>query len=113
MEVERRLGFEPVDREADRLGYDTESRAPRTGRLRFIELKGRVEGANTITVSKNEILTPVNKPDDYILAIVEFVDGARHRVHYARRPFRREPDFGVTSVNYDLADLLAQGQDPA
>jgi SNF2 family DNA or RNA helicase len=113
MEVERRLGFEPVDREADRLGYDIESRDPRTGRLRFIEVKGRVSGAETITVTKNEILTSLNKPDDYILAIVEFRDGDGHRVHYVRRPFRREPDFGVTSVNYDFAQLLARSEEPA
>lgn len=112
MEVERRLGCEPVDREADRLGYDIESRDPRTGKLRFIEVKGRVAGASTITVTKNEILTSLNKPEDYILAIVEFLDGDRHRVHYVRRPFRREPDFGVTSVNYDLAELLSGAEEP-
>ena len=41
MEVERSLGFEPVDREFERLGYDVESRDPHgnTG-LRFIEVKG-------------------------------------------------------------------------
>ena len=32
--------------------------------------------------------------DDYILAIVEFMADGTHRVHYLRRPFRREPDFG-------------------
>ncbi|MGE5571726.1 MAG: helicase-related protein [Bacteroidota bacterium] len=113
MEIERRLGFEPVDREADKLGYDLESRDPRTGRLRFIEVKGRVAGAETVTVTKNEILTSLNKPDDYILAIVEFLDDGQHRVHYVRRPFRREPDFGVTSVNYDFAELLARAGEPA
>ncbi|MBX6772994.1 MAG: DUF3883 domain-containing protein [Chloroflexi bacterium] len=112
MEVERRLGYEPVDREAERLGYDIESRDPRTGRLRFIEVKGRVHGADTITVTRNEVLTSLNKPDDYILAIVEFLDGDGHRVHYVRRPFRREPDFGVTSVNYDFGELLARGEAP-
>jgi SNF2 family DNA or RNA helicase len=111
MEVERRLGFEPVDREADKLGYDIESHDPRTGRLRFIEVKGRVAGAATITVTKNEILTSLNKPDDYILAIVEFLDGDQPRVHYVRRPFRREPDFGVTSVNYELRELLARAEE--
>jgi SNF2 family DNA or RNA helicase len=113
IEVERRLGFEPTDREADKLGYDIESRDPDTGHLRFIEVKGRVTGANTITVTKNEILTSLNKPEDFILAIVEFVDGDQHRVHYVRRPFRREPDFGVTSVNYDFAELLARAEEPA
>jgi hypothetical protein len=32
--------------------------------------------------------------------------------YYIRRPFRREPDFGVTSVNYDLADLILRAADP-
>ena len=71
METERGLGFDPVDREFDKLGYDVESRVPGTGKLRFIEVKGRAEGATTITVTKNEILTSLNKPDDYILAIVQ------------------------------------------
>jgi len=32
MEIERRLGFEPTDRETEKLGYDVESRIPGTGR---------------------------------------------------------------------------------
>jgi hypothetical protein len=32
--------------------------------------------------------------------------------HYVRRPFGGEPDFGVTSVNYDLDKLLARAEDP-
>jgi hypothetical protein len=117
MEVERTLGFEPTDREFDKLGYDIESLEPSTGRLRFLEVKGRVSGAATITVTKNEILYSLNKPEDFILAIVEFLsgelEGKTHRVHYVRRPFQREPDFGVTSVNYDFADLLARAEVPA
>ena len=106
LEVERQLGFLPLDREPEKLGYDIESRDPRTGRLRFLEVKGRVAGAPTITVTKNEILYSLNKPEDYILAIVEFREGGGHRVYYCHQPFRREPDFGVTSVNYDLQELL-------
>jgi SNF2 family DNA or RNA helicase len=113
MEVERTLGFEPTDHEFDKLGYDIESLERSTGRLRFLEVKGRVSGAATITVTKNEILYSLNKPDDFILAIVEFLDGDAHRVHYVRRPFQREPDFGVTSVNYDFTELIARAQAPA
>jgi hypothetical protein len=113
MEVERGLGFEPTDREFEKLGYDIESRVAGTGRLRFIEVKGRITGAETVTVTKNEILYSLNKPDDFILALVEFLDGDAHRVHYLRHPFQREPDFGVTSVNYDFAELLARAGDPA
>ncbi len=112
MEVERRLGFDPVDREYEKLGYDIESRVPGTGRLRFIEVKGRVSGADTITVTRNEILYSLNKPEDFILAIVEFMEDGAHRVHYVRRPFQREPDFGVTSVNYSFAELIARGEAP-
>jgi SNF2 family DNA or RNA helicase len=113
MEIERSLGFEPTDREFEKLGYDIESRVLGTGKLRFIEVKGRVSGADTITVTKNEILYSLNKPDDFILAIVEFLPDDAHRVHYLRQPFRREPDFGVTSVNYDFGELLVRAEAPS
>jgi superfamily II DNA or RNA helicase len=113
LEVERQLGFEPTDREYEKLGYDIESRDVRTGRIRFLEVKGRVSGAATITVTKNEILYSLNKPEDFILAVVEFLEGDAHRVHYVRQPFQREPDFGVTSVNYDFPELLTRAEKPA
>ena len=112
MDIERGLGFEPTDRELEKLGYDIESRVPGTGKLRFIEVKGRVTGAPTLTVTRNEILYSLNKPEDFILAIVEFLDADRHRVHYLRQPFRREPDFDAVSVNYDFAELLARTETP-
>jgi hypothetical protein len=39
--------------------------------------------------------------------------GDEHRVYYAREPFRREPDFGVTSVNYSFAELLERAGSPS
>jgi SNF2 family DNA or RNA helicase len=113
MDVERRLGFEPTDRELEKLGYDIESRIPGTGKLRFIEVKGRVSGAQSITVTRNEILYSLNKPDEFILAIVEFLDADTHKVHYLCQPFQREPDFGANSVNYDFSELLARAMPPA
>lgn len=105
------LVADPIDREFEKLGYDIESRIPSEGRLRFIEVKGRITGADVINVTRNEILYSLNKPDDFILAIVEF-DGEAHKVHYLRTPFQREPDFGVTSVNYSFAELLARAEAP-
>lgn len=113
MDIERGLGFEPTDREFEKLGYDIESRVPGTGKLRFLEVKGRVQGAATITVTKNEILYSLNKPEDFVLAIVEFTSEDAHRVLYLRQPFQREPDFGVTSVNYDFAELLGRAGNPS
>jgi superfamily II DNA or RNA helicase len=110
MEAERRLGFTPVDVSAEKRGYDIESQPKDSGKLRFIEVKGRTAGSDTVTVTKNEVLTALNKPEEFILALVE-VDGAVSRAPvYVRQPFTREPDFGVTSMNYALRDLLARGE---
>ena len=79
---------------------------------RFIEVKGRAKEARTVTITKNEILTGLNKPDDFILAIVT-VDQDVTVVHYCRTPFEKEPDFKATSVNYDLEKLLVQAKEPA
>ncbi len=113
MEIERGLGFEPVDVELEKVGYDILSRdGTPGGRTRFLEVKGRAAGAATVTVTKNEVLYSLNNPEQYILAVVEFLADGEHRVHYIRSPFGREPDFDVTSVNYDLAKLLARAEEP-
>ena len=66
-------------------------------------------GARTITVTKNEILAGLNKPEDYLLVVVEveFVDGQTRAgaIHYMAAPFQKEPDFAATSVNYDWHEL--------
>lgn len=113
MEEERKLGFEPVDREHEKVGYDIESRDPKTGHLRLIEVKGRVSGARTVTVTRNEITYSLNNPKNYILAIVEFLKNGKHRVHYVREPFQKMPDFDVASVNCEFAELLKKGKEPS
>jgi Domain of unknown function (DUF3883) len=100
---------------------DVESRITGTGKLRFLEVKDRAVGADTVTITRNEIMTALNKPDDFILAIVTVdlsasngqagADKADQR--YVHQPFQREPDFAVTSVNYDLRDLLNRATPPA
>ncbi|MCC6694826.1 MAG: DUF3883 domain-containing protein [Candidatus Hydrogenedentes bacterium] len=108
MAKERELGFAPRDVSDANCGYDIESRVPGNGKLRFIEVKGRRADANTITVTKNEILTALNKPDDFILAVV-LVDGEATALHYVTRPFQVQPDFGATSVNYRIGEILSAG----
>jgi superfamily II DNA/RNA helicase len=116
MQTERALGFLPVDREFDKLGYDIESAIPGTGRLRFIEVKGRIAGADTVTVTKNEILYSLNKPDDFILAMVAFGPDGSHEVKYLRRPFHEKgvtTDFAGATVNFPFAQLLAEATCPS
>ena len=112
METERRLGFIPRDVSDENLGYDVESSIPNSGLLRFLEVKGRVRGAKTVTITKNEILTGLNKPEQFILALA-ILDPDQEAVRYVRMPFEKEPDFNATSVNYDLTALLDLAQEPA
>lgn len=77
METEIRLGHSPRDVSADSLGYDIESRDGETGLLRFIEVKGRHAGAETVTVTYNEIRALCNRPDTGILALAEVDDDGR------------------------------------
>ncbi len=112
MAAERKLGFEPVDREYEKVGYDVESRDPKTGQLRFIEVKGRRADADTITVTKNEILTSLNAPDKFILAIVRLFGDGRHELGYVREPFQSEPEFSVASVNYSMKALWERAEPP-
>ncbi len=113
MAAEKAMGYEPRDVGAERLGYDIESRHPETGQLRFIEVKGRADGADTVTVTRNEILTGLNKPDTFIFAIVQVSGGFAGEPRYVREPFHKEPDFGATSVTYKLSELLARATAPA
>jgi 5S rRNA maturation endonuclease (ribonuclease M5) len=112
MEAETSLGNDPKDVSGKKCGYDIESKVQADGKLRFIEVKGRVLGALTVTVTRNEILTALNKPDDFILAIGQ-VEGEREKLVYIRQPFQQEPDFAVESINYNLQDLLSRGAPPA
>ena len=111
MQAERQLGYIPRDVSAEKCGYDIESKMPGTGKLRFIEVKGRVKDSTTVIVTKNEVLTALNKPDDFFLAIV-LVDGETTTPYYVSKPFQREPDFDATSVIYKLDKLLNKGVIP-
>lgn len=106
---EESQGYRTEDVSAQKCGWDVTSHS-NNGEIRFLEVKGRVKGAPTVTVTRNEILTSLNQPDKFILAIV-LVDGnnAESPV-YIRRPFQKEPEFGVTSINYDVNQLISLGE---
>ena len=94
-------------------GFDILSRNPETGELFFIEVKGRADGADTVTVTRNEILTALNKPEQFILALVKVKDGYTE-LRYLRNPFsgQEETFFDVTSVNYNLEKLFGKAEEP-
>ncbi len=111
--AERAAGREPREMPRNNPGYDIESYDPKRKELLFIEVKGRVAGAATVTLTRNEILTALNRPDHWILALVEIEDGRAAQPRYVMRFFDREPGFAETSVNFDLARLVSRSVAPA
>jgi superfamily II DNA or RNA helicase len=117
MDAERALGHEVIDVSAQKCGWDiTSIPLAVDGKLpesRHIEVKGRVKGSTTVTVSRNEIMYGLNQADKFILAIV-LVDesDAPEGPFYVRRPFTSEPDWAVTSNNLDLRKLLERATPP-
>jgi hypothetical protein len=109
MRAEAEAGFAPRDVSAQNLGYDIESRESSSGRLRYVEVKGRADGATTVTVTRNEILCSLNSPEQWHLAIVSIAGDRAEPPIYLTAPFKREPDFGATSVNYSIKELTQAG----
>lgn len=113
--AEEAKGCHVVDVSADKCGWDLTSHPPVVDHLqpepRHIEVKGRAEGATTVTVSRNEILYAFNQGDKFLLAVVIVnEDDSYAGPYYIRHPFDREPGWGVASVNYNLADLLQKAE---
>jgi len=111
--AERRLGRRPKEMPPNNPGYDILSKDPLTGEILFIEVKGRVEGAPTFTITKNEILTALNKPDQFLLALVA-VEGDSTNVRYLRKPFAgpEEIYFEMASADYKWNELFERGELP-
>jgi hypothetical protein len=86
--IEKRLGHETEDMPHSHPGYDIRSTL-HTGETLFVEVKGRIEGADAFVVTQNELRFAANVPEAYLLALVEVsADGAEHdRVRYLVRPY--------------------------
>ena len=109
MAIERELGNDPVDVSAQKVGYDIESRVPPApdGSLRparFIEVKGRAAGADTVTVSRNEMLCALNAAEQFVLAVVE-VGPDQTRTTYLRAPCFGEPSAANVMSSYNIQRL--------
>ena len=115
MRAEAARGHRCVDVSKDKCGWDVTSYPPAAGGVvpepRHIEVKGRVKGANTVTVTRNEILYAFNQGEKFVLAVV-FVnpDDSTEGPFYLRNPFQKEPDWGAASVNYALPELLKRAE---
>lgn len=111
---ERALGRRPREMAHNNPGYDVLSRDPITDELVFIAVKGRAVGGDTVTVSKNHVLTALNKPEAFILALVAVAADDSTDLRYLASPFRGDQDtlFDITSVTFDWAGLWDRAEPP-
>jgi hypothetical protein len=116
--TEERLGRDPREMPHNNPGYDIASTTA-DGHLLFIEVKGRIAGAETVTITRNEILTSLNT-DRWVLALVEVCDDAAGRpadgARYLHHPFRGQLDdlgFNETSRTFGWKPLWEAAGDPA
>lgn len=113
-QAEEKRGCRVVDVSAQKCGWDITAYPPavdgKQPEARHIEVKGRVKGATTVTITRNEMLYALNQSDKFHLAIVLVSEAdAIEGPFYLRNPFDTEPGWGVSSVNYDLKALLEKG----
>ena len=56
---------------AQKVGYDIASYDPDADHMRFIEVKGQVDGADTVMITRQEVITSLHEPRKFILAVVQ------------------------------------------
>jgi superfamily II DNA or RNA helicase len=112
--AERALGREPEELPHSNPGYDIRSLAS-DGHLLFLEVKGRIAGATSVTITRNEILTGLNT-DRWILALVNVEPTGQTEARYLRHPFRGQLDdlgFTETSRTFSWSKLWKAAQPPS
>jgi SNF2 family DNA or RNA helicase len=112
MAAETAMGHQPTDVSHLNVGYDIESVDSDTGRLRFLEVKGRNAQASSVTVSNNEIITGLNAGENYALVIVLVDGGEVSDPYYIWNPPFPTPNQFVAGVNLKLDQLLAMNTPP-
>lgn len=112
--AELSLGRSPKEMPHNNKGYDIESRRP-DGDLTFIEVKGRVIGAQDFTITASEILCGLNNGANHILALVEVAEDDSTTVRYIRDPFSGrapEPGFGENARTLAWRDYWDLATEP-
>jgi len=110
--AERALGRTPIDRSEQRgIGFDIES-SDAEGNLVFIEVKGRVEGADSVTLTYNELKCGNNEPQKFRLAISTISGDQAALPLYVSGIDWGRPGFGATGQNFALSQLLSVAEGP-
>jgi SNF2 family DNA or RNA helicase len=115
LDEEARIGRQTEEMPHSNPGFDIRS-IDTNGHLLLIEVKGRIEGSTTVTVTRNEILTGLNTAERYLLALVEVRTDGTCQVRYLRDPFAgksRQLHFAERSTTFDWVKLWEVADVPA
>ena len=113
MATERALGNQPEDVSAQKVGYDIASYDPDADHVRFIEVKGRVDGADTVMITRQEVITSLHEPNQFILAIVQVASGVPCNPGYIYGKLdTREPPFEQSAIQFNIKSLLERAEEP-
>ena len=104
---EKALGHEPRDVSADKIGYDIWSLVPETSDLRFIEVKGRRVGADTVMITRQELITSLNKPETSSWLLSKLLMGSADTPLCAEVPsIRGSLLFDQNAIQFNIKRLL-------
>ena len=113
MKMEEALGNVPEDVSAQKIGYDISSYDPKAKSMRFIEVKGRIDGADSIMITRQEIITSLHEPEKFILAFVRIANGVAQDPKYIKGALdTREPPFEQNAVQFNINRLLERAEVP-
>ena len=112
--AERALGREPIEMPRNNPGYDIQS-TDQNGLVHYIEVKGRIVGSETFTVTTNEITFAQTQGERHRLALVEVsTSGASlDQLRYTTDAFAHlEPSATTRSYNEAWRDYWERGGPP-
>lgn len=112
--AERALGREPVEMPRNNPGYDIQS-SDDQGFVHYIEVKGRIEGSDTFTITTNEITFAQTQGNRHRLALVEVSTSGQEQdqLRYVSDAFAHlEPSATTRSYNEVWRDYWERGGPP-
>ena len=113
--VEKKLGFKPKEMPRNNPGFDIDTYREYTGRT-FIEVKGRIDGAEDFIITETEFSHGHTQGDSFILALVKVApgdDATKDQIRYIIDPFKGQlPIWGAKALVLSMKKFWEMGFDP-
>ena len=83
-------------------------------RVERAEVKGRVDGADTLMITRQEIITSLHEPEKFIFAVVVVCNGFAGGPRYVRSALdERDPPFDHDAIQFNMTRLLKRAERPS